>query len=267
MKHVEQGHFDVMLQVHSFDEINELAAGFNQMVRRVNGLIERVKIISDSEKNAQLHVLQSQVNPHFLYNTLDMIYWMLDEKEHEQLGNVVLSLSNMFRYSSNWEHASQVTLADELEQIGHYLYIIQMRLGGRLSFETDIDPQWLALRLPKMTLQPILENAIIHGLDKQSPDREGIIRITTQTQGERLFIHVEDNGAGMEPGRLRHVMDSLGDSNVESPKGIGLGNVHRRLAMRFGQEYGLRLESVPGQGTRVSVVVPGCAEEMLRREA
>lgn len=157
MKQVEIGNFRGMVNVSSYQEINILVASFNRMVRRIEELIERVKLSSVSEKNAELHALQSQVNPHFLYNTLDMIYWMLDEEGNEQLGELVLSLSSMFRYSSHWEVDVEVTLREELEQIGHYLNIISIRLEGRLRIEINIDERWLEVRLPKMTVQPVVK--------------------------------------------------------------------------------------------------------------
>ncbi|MBW4838349.1 MAG: histidine kinase, partial [Paenibacillaceae bacterium] len=124
MKQVEIGNFRGMVNVSSYQEINILVASFNRMVSRIEELIERVKVSSVSEKNAELHALQSQVNPHFLYNTLDMIYWLLDEKENDRLGELILSLSSMFRYSSEWKDGAKVTLREELEQIHHYLTII-----------------------------------------------------------------------------------------------------------------------------------------------
>lgn len=165
MRQVEVGNFGGMVKVSSYQEINILVASFNRMVRRIEELIERVKLSTVSEKNAELHALQSQVNPHFLYNTLDMIYWMLDEEGNEQLGELVLSLSSMFRYSSQWEDGADVSLSEELEQIGHYLKIISIRLEGRLVIVTDIDECWLNIRVPKMTVQPVIENAVKHGLE------------------------------------------------------------------------------------------------------
>lgn len=293
MRHVERGNFDIMLQVKSYDEINVLVAGFNRMVHQVNMLVERVRIVSESEKNAELQGLQSQVNPHFLYNTLDMIYWMLDEKDNERLGNVILALSQMFRYSSNWEEASEITLRDELAQIENYMFIIQTKMDDELRYETQINKEWLNMKLPKMTLQPIVENAVIHGLNKSDSNRQGIIRIETEKIGNYLLIHIEDNGRGITEEKLRMVTDSLSQITsqiatkemalydqpddslqleshepVDIPlSGIGLDNVHRRLVLRFGSDCGLRLQNIEGQGTRVSIMVPfPCESESSDKE-
>src|SRR5690606_18953109 len=134
-------------------------------VQRMDELIKRIKLSSVSEKNAQLQALQSQVNPHFLYNTLDMIYWMLDEKGNERLSRVILSLSQMFRYSSNWEEASQTTLRQELEEIRHHLTSGGSRRNVRVQAEIEVDENWLDVVLPKLTTQPVIENAVKYGLE------------------------------------------------------------------------------------------------------
>lgn len=260
MRQVEVGNFRGMVNVSSYQEINILVASFNRMVRRIEELIERVKLSSVSEKNAELHALQSQVNPHFLYNTLDMIYWMLDEEGNEQLGELVLSLSSMFRYSSQWEDGAEVSLREELEQIGHYLKIISIRLEGRLQIITEIDERWLDIRVPKMTVQPVIENAVKHGLE--SLGRQGILKVYTSEEGSVLRLIVEDNGNGMNEEQLKRLQDSLnGDAPGPSPKesgksGIGLQNLHRRLQFMFGECYGLQIQSFPGEGTQVAIVLP-----------
>ncbi|EGL15909.1 MULTISPECIES: histidine kinase [unclassified Paenibacillus] len=207
MKQVEQGNFKGIVNVTSYREINILVGSFNHMVNRIEELIERVKISSVSEKNAELHALQSQVNPHFLYNTLDMIYWMLDEKGNDKLGEVVLSLSHMFRYSSQWEEGAEVTLREEFRQIHHYLTIILIRLEGRLEVELKTDERYMDIRIPKMTLQPIIENAVKHGLEPLN--RRGMLTISTFADGRELAIRIEDNGVGIEEEKLRGLRESL----------------------------------------------------------
>ncbi|WP_411348373.1 sensor histidine kinase [Paenibacillus sp. WLX2291] len=267
MKQVENGNFHGMVNVTSYEEINGLVDSFNHMVRRVEELIERVKLSTVSEKNAELHALQSQVNPHFLYNTLDMIYWMLDEKGNDRLGEVVLSLSQMFRYSSHWEGNAEVTLREEVEQIRHYLTIIQMRLEDRLTVEIVIDERWLDLIVPKMLLQPVIENAVKHGLEAQR--EQGHLLVKAVPDEKYLNIRVQDDGAGMTPetlNRLRRSLhlpdqqqDSHGDDGMTVAKlrqGIGMQNVHQRLKYMFGEQYGIGIESRVGQGTTVTLRLP-----------
>ncbi|ANE45487.1 histidine kinase [Paenibacillus swuensis] len=260
MRQVENGNFRGMVNVRSYEEINSVVTSFNHMVHRMDELIERVKVSSMSEKSAQLQALQSQVNPHFLYNTLDMIYWMLDEKENDRLGRVVLSLSRMFQYSSRWEEGADVTLREELEQIQHYLSIIGYRLEGRIQTRIEVDARWNEMILPKMTLQPIIENAVKYGLEPVG--RPGEIRVFAVIDGHRLNIVITDNGCGMEAEVLRRLRESLGETLVDEVavrrgrKGIGLTNLHRRLVLMFGEGYGLQVESVRGEGTTVTVSMP-----------
>ncbi|MWV42253.1 HAMP domain-containing protein [Paenibacillus sp. HJL G12] len=262
MKKVEMGNFSGSVNVNSFDEINSLVSSFNRMVHRMDELIETIKISTVSEKNAQLQALQSQVNPHFLYNTLDMIYWMLDEQENERLSRVVLSLSQMFRYSSNWEEASRTTLGRELEQIRHYLTIIETRLGGRLHTEIAAYEVWLSVPLPKMTIQPIIENAVKYGLEPQGSI--GFLKVSTEAHEGKLQIIIEDNGVGMDGPTLERVRETLSQrqsgassSGVSGPRrGIGLRNVHDRIVMMFGEACGLNINSEMNQGTTVVITIP-----------
>ncbi|NOU66946.1 HAMP domain-containing protein [Paenibacillus sp. LMG 31461] len=276
MKQVEMGNFKGSVTVRSFEEINSLVSSFNRMVNRIDELIERITLSSMSEKNAELHALQSQVNPHFLYNTLDMIYWMLDERENDRLGKVILALSHMFRYSSDWQEASKTTLQQELDQMRHYMTIIENRLEGRVRTEIQIDTEWLDVTLPKMTLQPIIENAVKYGLE---PMREpGVLRVFTQVQEQELHIIISDNGVGIEQDLLRQMQEKLeedarmiGDrfsykddtdnksqlvQDGKTRRGIGLTNVHRRIALMFGDAYGLRIESKQEVGTTVIIAMP-----------
>lgn len=281
MKQVEMGNFKGSVTVKSFEEINSLVSSFNRMVNRMEELIERITLSSMSEKNAELQALQSQVNPHFLYNTLDMIYWMLDERENDRLGKVILALSHMFRYSSDWQEASKTTLRQELDQMRHYITIIESRLEGRVSTNIQIDPDYLDVILPKMTLQPIIENAVKYGLE---PSREpGNLQVFTEVHEQELHIIIKDNGVGMPESTLEEMQELLSvdraevsgvvtsmkmeqsitpssgqaaSPSVKTRRGIGLTNVHRRIALMFGDAYGLRIHSKQGEGTTVIIAMP-----------
>jgi len=269
MKKVELGNFTGSVNVRSFDEVNSLVASFNRMVQRMDELIERITLASISEKNAQLQALQSQVNPHFLYNTLDMIYWMLDEKENDRLGKVILALSHMFRYSSDWKEASRATLRQELDQMSHYLTIIENRLMNRVQTDVQVEAEWDQIFLPKMTLQPIIENAVKYGLEPLA--RDGILRVYTEADeaGKELRVIVADNGVGMDEETLVRLRSQLSDTapsprgsgiqqseSKELRQGIGLPNVHRRLVLMYGESYGLRIDSKLSEGSTVTIVLP-----------
>ncbi|WP_165861291.1 cache domain-containing sensor histidine kinase [Paenibacillus paeoniae] len=277
MRRVERG--DLSPQLHtraSYDEINYMNEHFNRMVSEINGLVERNKIATASEKNAQIHALQSQVNPHFLYNTLEMIYWLLDEQENEKLANLINSLSRMFRYSSDWR-SSTAMLKEELEQIHYYMTIIGARSDGRIHVVHRVDEDLMDTLLPKMTLQPLIENAVIHGLSIKSG--EGTITITASGEGQTVFIQIHDDGVGIPPEKLKELQLSLKRAerlewsqlkeeerqslSVEPAiygesqgSGAGFLNVHRRLVLEYGAGYGLRIESEEQAGTTVTVMVP-----------
>ncbi|MDQ6420425.1 sensor histidine kinase [Paenibacillus sp. LHD-117] len=277
MRRVERGDLSTQLKSrHSYEEINYLNNHFNRMVSEINGLVERNIMATASEKNAQIHALQSQVNPHFLYNTLDMIYWLLDEQENEKLANLVLSLSRMFRYSSDWR-SSSATLGEELEQINHYMTIISARSDGRFHIERRIDEELLLVQLPKMTLQPLIENAVIHGLSARTSD--GTITITASREGQTACIHIHDDGSGITEDKLKELQRSLRraeqlewnrlkeeerESMSAEPaiygesggSGAGFLNVHRRLVLEYGAGYGLRIDSEVNVGTTVTVMAP-----------
>ncbi|OMF27638.1 hypothetical protein BK133_19305 [Paenibacillus sp. FSL H8-0548] len=265
MRLVGQGKFEEAPLRKSFKETELLTEGFNQMVRRINELIERNNQVSESEKIAQLNALQSQVNPHFLYNTLDMVYWMLDEKENEYLGNVVLALSSIFRYSCDWTNGSSATLGEEMEQIKRYALISQARFGDKLKFEFIGEEYGLDLTLPKMTLQPIVENAVIHGIGKAGG--AGVVSITVVRTEQLLTITIGDNGIGISPDKAA-IMNETFERAVPSSgsSGVGLANVHRRLAYRFGTAYGLSIQSAYGQGTQIIISLPFQGAQSVHRE-
>ncbi|AKG33880.1 sensor histidine kinase [Paenibacillus durus] len=274
MKRVEIGDLETTIRLRSYEEINYLISSFNRMTGQIRELIERVRVVSVNEKNAQIQALQSQVNPHFLYNTLDMIYWMIDRYEDEKLSNIILSLSRMFQYSSDWENSPNVTLGEELEQVQHYLRIIQARTGFDLYVFIDIPESLYGIRLPKMTLQPLIENAVVHGFDNL--DKPGRLTVYTEVKGHTVNVSIADNGVGISAGKLslieeaferikaleerdaNDIQSSAYSSDIqEHPEvGIGLVNVHQRLVMKFGSQFGLRIQSAVNEGTTICVLLP-----------
>ncbi|SDS61274.1 two-component system, sensor histidine kinase YesM [Paenibacillaceae bacterium GAS479] len=254
MKRVELGNFQSQVDAGSYREMDALASSFNRMVRQIGHLIERMKQSAASEKNAELQALQSQVNPHFLYNTLDMIYWMLDEREEDDLGEVVLALSRMFRYSSHWEQGVPVTLGEELEQIRDYLTIITIRLEGRLAVEIDIPHELYDVPIPKMTLQPVIENAVKHGLEPLSGD--GRLTLTAVVRDGRLLLTVCDNGVGMTEETLERLQASFGSAST-APVGTGLAEQRGAQGVGQGGEQGIERGIERGSSAVEGIVGPG----------
>ncbi|MBT2288789.1 sensor histidine kinase [Paenibacillus albidus] len=238
------------------DEIGLLETKLSQMSYRIREHIRTEYMISLEKKSAELKALQAQINPHFLQNTLQMIGSMLFKSNPADSYEVLRSLSEMFRYIIR-EPDDLATLQAELNHLNHYLQIQQQRFSSRLSYTTDVDRSLLASVLPKLTLQPIVENAFVHGLD----NKQGLweLEITVAARGSDCLICIRDNGIGIEESKLTELRARLKQQNG-SPwtqgDRIGLQNVASRIHMHFGGRYGLEVDSTPGQGTTVTVIIP-----------
>ncbi|MGI6358941.1 MAG: sensor histidine kinase [Bacillota bacterium] len=219
-------------------------------------LIEEIKAHTELEealKFMELKALQSQVNPHFLFNTLTTIAGLSIFESAMQTTELVQSLSRLLRYSLR-SIGQTVTLSEELAYVDDYLAIQKARFGDRITVETEISPDVRSAQVPVLTLQPIVENAIIHGLESKM---DGLLRLTAHADGERVVILVIDNGVGIEPARLAEIKElRAGMSGRSHTTGLGFANVHKRLQHFFGSSYGLQLESAPGKGTRVTITLP-----------
>jgi two-component system sensor histidine kinase YesM len=189
--------------------------------------------------------LQAQINPHFLYNTLENINWMAIRKNAPEISSLVTTLAKYFRLSLN-KGKILVSIEDEIELIKTYLAIQNARFDGGLDYEINIDPECKNYSIPKLTLQPIVENSVLHGILKK-PEKSGNITIETQFQEDELLIIITDNGVGMEQERVAQLLNSQQSSHY------GLFNVQERLKLYYGEKYGMRIASIPGQGTTVTL--------------
>lgn len=235
-------------------EIQTLSDGFENMVGRLNQLIEQNRQEQVSLRSAELALLQAQINPHFLYNTLDAIVWLIEMEKNEQAVEMVTSLSGFFR-SSLSNGRDIITLREEEQHVRSYLEIQQVRYKDILAYAIEIDPSLSQYEIPKLTLQPLVENALYHGIKQKRG--QGLIHVTGERDGGDIRLVVEDNGAGMDAERLEKVRGAL---SHEQRIGFGVATVHERLQLLFGMEYGLQIESSPGEGTRVTVRIPARAE-------
>ena len=232
-------------------EISALSEGVEQMVEEMGTLMKEATDRQESLRQAELALLQAQINPHFLYNTLDTIIWLIEAGKTEEAEEMVTDLSSFFRHSlSNGEDV--VTLEDEEKQVRSYLQIQQFRYKDIMDYSIDIDPAIKGTRLPKLTIQPLVENALYHGVKLKRA--KGMITVTGKKDGEDIIITVSDTGAGMTKDRLDELRAGL--SNRERV-GFGLSTVDERLKLFFGEKYGLSIESTEGEGTDVTVRIPG----------
>ncbi|MFA9465419.1 MAG: histidine kinase [Velocimicrobium sp.] len=251
MKVVQEGNFDLQLKNSRKDEIGHLIDSFNFMIEKINTLIKEVYQEKIAQKNAELGALQAQINPHFLYNTLDSINWMLIEREEYDISEVVISLGDLMKYSIHGKNAF-VTLEEELHYILSYLCIQKNRLEERLLYDIEIPATMNEYFVPKLILQPLVENAILHGIE---PKREGgRIWIRGCETKECILISVTDNGEGMKREELTKLTYEL--EKREEPESIGVRNVDRRIRLHYGDAYGLDIKSKWKEGTTITLYIP-----------
>lgn len=253
MKEIEKGDFKIQVVNKSRDEIGRLTESFNFMVSKIDHLVKEVYQEKIAQKNAELEALQAQINPHFLYNTLDSINWMLMDIGADDISDVVVSLGDILKYSIHGKDVL-VPLNEEVQYIESYLCIQKNRLEDRLCTSMEIQKEARACMVPKLILQPMVENAILHGIE---PMKDwGRVRITAGLEQQNLLITIEDNGPGMAPEELEQCRAAV-YSESGATDSIGMRNVHRRLRLHFGEEYGLAIESRHQEGTIVTLRMPG----------
>lgn len=249
MQKVEKGNFKAQVPVKSKDEIGRLSEAFNRMQSQIEELIKRNEEKQKSLRVAEVKALSLQVNPHFLYNTLDMIKWSVKLDQKEKANQIIVQFGRLLRQLMNTTE-DFLPLEDELKLVNAYLSIQMLRHQGRFKVETDIEPDLLPVMIPKLMLQPLVENAIIHGLESKASDGKLIIRV--RSEGENyVCLTVADNGQGMDEKQLETVRALVPDGIYH----IGLSNLHQRAKL-FGDEHcGLTIKSKVMQGTEISLII------------
>ena len=235
-------------------EVQELSASFSHMVVRIQQLMVTVRQEEINLRKTELKALQAQINPHFLYNTLDSIAWMCEQGQNADAVQMVHALARLFRISISKGH-ELIPIAKEIEHAESYLQIQKYRYKNRFSYDFQVDPSCLDYLCNKITLQPIIENAINHGLDLLV--EEGHIQVEVKPDGDDIVFRVIDDGVGMSPEQVQAIMNQKPKDHT----GIGIRNVNDRLKIYFGKQYGLRIESVPDEGTCVEIRMPKVRQE------
>ncbi|SER29513.1 two-component system, sensor histidine kinase YesM [Gracilibacillus ureilyticus] len=246
-------------EILSTNEINELNQTYNQLAAETNYLVQMVYEKEIMKNRTELKALQAQIHPHFLFNTLDALYWSLDEKDEEELANVVLAMSELFRYTITKENQDEwVTIKEELEHIERYMKIMRMRFGNRLNWEKEVDFDWLHAKIPKLMIQPLVENAILHGAGNVVRQSNITVLIEKVVDCDHIRIAITDNGPGMNPDRLGYVKKLMnGDVAEQKGSGMALQNVQKRLRLFYGDKASsLHIHSVEEKGTMVSFKIP-----------
>lgn len=258
MEKVQEGKLDVRVDVQSNDEIGFLAKGLNQMTENLQSYIRRVYVAEIRQREAELETLKAQIQPHYLYNTLDVIRMTAVVNDDFQTAELLDGLSGQLKYLIGGAKEI-VTLRDEIENVRNYFKIVYVRYENRFGLEINVDEELLGLKVPQLILQPIVENSIKHGL--QPKEENGIISVNMQTEHDQLWINVMDNGLGMPLQKLKKVQESLNSRTVEEQGknkrgGMGLKNVHDRIKLICGEEYGIEITSYEGIGTIVKYHLP-----------
>ncbi|MEK3724705.1 cache domain-containing sensor histidine kinase [Paenibacillus sp. FSL H8-0034] len=255
MKLVQLGNFRQSIDVHTQDEFGQLARGFNRMSAEIERLIEEVLLIGIKEKEAEISALLSQMNPHFMYNTLESINMKAIQNQNYDVSDMVSALGNLLRYTINTS-SKYVPLALELSSIESYIQIQQIRYGERLKVFIQVENQLRSLLIPKLLFQPLVENAIYHGIEDMN--RGGEIWIRVDTFENNLLLTVRDNGKGLTEDEIKWLYTSLKQPINASSKGSGvaLRNIDQRVKLMYGEEFGLHIDGIPGEGASFTITLP-----------
>lgn len=253
---VEKGQFEQVVPIGSRDEIGYLSIRFNRMSHELKRMVERMQQEEIEKAKAEMRALHDQIKPHFLYNTLGSVKWIASMQQADKIVEMTDALISMLRYATKSD-GTLVTIREELDNIANYVTIQNVRYYDCIQMRYEIEDKLLDYRMPKMILQPIVENAIFHGLAELEED--GIITIRIQSQLDEVVIEVCDNGVGMDHHTMQNLMEEKSGAS-SGTSGIGLHNVQRRIQLHFGKPYGIQVESKIGEGTIFSILLPAISE-------
>lgn len=253
MKIVEDGVFDIKLPAVGKDEIGQLSTGFNVMTAKIQELMNKVLTEQEALRQAELKSLQYQINPHFLYNTLDSIVWLTRAKKNEQAIKMVMAITKLFRIGIS-RGKDIITIEEEIEHVESYLTIQHMRYPKKFDYTIDVSATLNQYKTFKVILQPLVENAIYHGIKLKK--EKGHIYILGEERDDHLLLFVKDTGKGMDKETLLKLNNTLKDQPGEKLNIYGLKNVEERIKLFFGAGYGITFRSIDGEGTTAEIKIP-----------
>ena len=254
MKEVEQGNFEgASIEHFPNNEIGALSNSFNVMTNRIRQLMEQNVYEQKQKRKSELKALRSQINPHFLYNTLDSIIWMAESNKNREVVLMTSSLAKLLRQSISNEDEI-IPLRKEVDYTRSYLTIQKMRYQDKLEFSIDVDSGILEEGIINLILQPIVENAIYHGV--KNKEGKGMVCVTGGLEGDDIVLKVKDNGMGMDQDTLEHIFDRSKEQESRKVNGVGVYNVNMRIRLYYGEKYGLSFESAVGEGTVATIRIP-----------
>ena len=254
MRQAESGDLPVRIKGRNNDEIGELGQSFNHMIARIDDLIQMVYVEQKNKRTAEMKSLQEQIKPHFLYNTLDTISWMARDYEADDIVRLVDALTNMFRIGLS--HGKDIiSVKEEITHVSNYLYIQKIRYKDKLNYQIQVDESLYSIEVPKLILQPLVENAIYHGIKAKRGG--GTIYITGEPVERNLLFTVRDDGAGMPQEKVDEINRRMSERSVlDEQKSFGLFYIRERIQLCYGEGYGVHVESTLGEGTRVTITLP-----------
>jgi two-component system sensor histidine kinase YesM len=263
MKRVENGDFDSRVTETRNDEIGELTNGFNHMTEKLEQILVELVEKETAQWEAELKALQAQINPHFLYNTLESLKMECEMNRQYELSDALTSLGALFRYNINSDSRC-VTLKQEIEHVRNYVSVMKIRYSDRIELKIDLPVAFMGIKVPKVLLQPLVENCFSHSFNSSA--NKFIIEISAVMNNKIISINITDNGAGIDGEKLKAINNSLQNNTLivgAKNNGVGLTNVNRRIRMEFGGTYGIRLESGMNQGTNVILTLPVSEDALL----
>ncbi|MDQ0886748.1 two-component system sensor histidine kinase YesM [Paenibacillus sp. V4I9] len=246
IKKTGEGNFDASIKEEGSRELAVLSKKYNEMNGKIQRLIEENYESKIKEKEAEITALNLQLDPHFMYNTLNLINLISVENGQDEVSEMIVSLSTMLKYTVK-SQKPLVPFKDDWEYLKSYIYIMTKRFEGKFHFEYEMDPGLFVYGVPKFFLQPFVENALVHAFDSQQ--MEGVIKISCWIEDVNRYFRIEDNGKGIAKEMLEHLLDEKNDS-------IGIQNVNKRIRITYGENYGLHIESEEGKGTKVTIWLP-----------
>ena len=257
---LEEGELDTQVYTGGSYEIQHLGRSIGGMARRIQALMNDIVAEHESKRKSEFDTLQSQINPHFLYNTLDIIVWMIENEQKQEAVKVVTALARFFRISLS-KGRSIIPVRDELERVRNYLTLQQKRFKNKFIYQIEAQEEVLSLASLKLMLQPLVENAIYHGMEFM--DGDGEITVKVERNEDRLCFTIADNGLGMTKEQVEGLLTGETRSASKKGSGIGVKNVNERIRLYFGEDYGLEIFSEPDEGTAIQICLPAVPYEEL----
>lgn len=256
---IAEGDFSDRAKTQTEDELEVLSDSVNDMSENLEVMVNQIKEDERKMRHAELRLLQEQINPHFLYNTLDTIVWLIEGDDPDKAVDIVVALSEFFRLVLS-RGKEYISIREEEKHIRGYLEIQQVRYQDILDYEIAIEPELYQYKILKLTLQPLVENSLYHGIKYKRAKGKiwvtGTLQEGSSPEEDRILLCVRDNGAGMEAEEVTRLQAEIQKPCKETEKGFGLANVNERIRMNFGMEYGMTIESEKGVGTKVRIVIP-----------